>query len=63
MYIGNDEVFQAAAKVLTKLSTLECMPPEYFFTSLVIFYYLETTFHTFDDVRVVGVGDRLKSGK
>lgn len=42
---------------------LECIPPEYFLTSLVIFYYLDVTSDTFDDVRVVGVGDRLKSGK
>lgn len=62
MSIGNDEVFQAAARVHTKLFYFR-IHAEYFFTSLVIFYYLETTFYTFDDIEVVGVGDRLEGGK
>lgn len=42
--------------------TLECILPEYFFTSLVIFYCLDTASDIFD-VRVVRVGDRLKGGE
>lgn len=62
MFIGNDEVFQAATRVRTKLFYSR-MYAEYFFNSLLIFYYLETAFHTFDDVKVTRVGDRLQGGK
>lgn len=67
MSIRNDEVFQATAEYIPSSSTLECMPPEYSYTPLLISYHSDTIFRTFDEgfdnVRVVGGGDRLKVGK